>query len=166
MGTTTSEEIFPSTNVELKGQLTRTRKYNIPFDVNLNSTNKIYDEYHLALPLTQEHIEVFRKVHLLSNQHLINENGDLPPSAIRTQTTFGLSERDKLYFVLKEFLPEVNKTSINEKLDVLDGFVEQGKAVKIPEMRNIKTTLHQQMTLEILRTYDSDSDYVKVHIIT
>ena len=166
MNTTTSEEIFPSTNEELKGQLTRTRKYNIPINVNLNSTNKIYDEYSLAFPLTQENIEVFRKVHLLSNQHRINENGDLPPSEIRTQTAFGLSERDKLYFVLKEFSPQVNEASIDEKFDVLDGFVEQGKAVKIPEMKNINTTLHQQMILEILRMYDSDSAYVKVHIVT
>lgn len=32
--------------------------------------------------------------------------------------------------------------------------------MKVPEMRNIKTALHQQMIHEILRMYDSESDYV------
>lgn len=38
MNTITSDEIFPLTNEELKRQLTRTRKYNIPINVNFNTS--------------------------------------------------------------------------------------------------------------------------------
>lgn len=48
MNTITSDEIFPSTNEELMGQLTRTRKHNITMNINFNSSIKIYDEYPLA----------------------------------------------------------------------------------------------------------------------
>jgi hypothetical protein len=160
---TKSNEIFPATTGEIKEHLTRSRKMN----VHASSL----DEFSSIFPLTQEAKTFLRQSHLLTNQHLLNEDGELPSTEVFTQSIPDFSYLEgamfsKLYYVMKEYVSEAVGATVKEKIQVLDSLVEQGKAVRQPDgSRSGKTFLHHRMISNFISAYENDSNFEKVHIV-
>ncbi|WP_138753554.1 hypothetical protein [Paenibacillus sinopodophylli] len=71
----------------------------------------------------------------------------------------------KIYYVLKEAMPQVNESSNGEKQAVIEKLVEQGKAVGQPESGGSgKSFFGQRLMLEFFSQYDQDSTYEKFEV--
>lgn len=71
----------------------------------------------------------------------------------------------KVYYVLKEAMPQIVDASAEEKQTVADKLVELRKAVKQPEIRGSgKSLIYYNHLLEFFAQYDQDSEYEKFEI--